>query len=122
MKFLIDANMPRGLAEAIRALGHDAVDIRDIQLGDAADGVIDALALAERRCLLTLDWDFADVRNYPPRERAGLVIFEPVPNATWRQVVAMVQQFVGNPELIEAAAGALVIVEPDRVRIRRGEA
>jgi predicted nuclease of predicted toxin-antitoxin system len=120
MRFIVDANLPRGLAEAIRTLGHEATDVRDTPLGTAPDPDIDAYARAERCCLLTLDWDFADVRSYPPQDRAGIVVFEPIPNATWRQVHGMVLEFVANPELTAIVSGSLMIVGPARVRIRRG--
>lgn len=39
MRFLVDANMSP-LAERLRAVGHDAVAVRDVGLGDASDDEI----------------------------------------------------------------------------------
>jgi predicted nuclease of predicted toxin-antitoxin system len=37
MRFLIDANMPRSTAELLKRYNHEAVDVRDIGMGAAAD-------------------------------------------------------------------------------------
>ena len=52
----------------LRELGHDAVDVRDIGLRSAPDDVIADHARSNRLTLVTRDFDFADIRNYPPDE------------------------------------------------------
>jgi predicted nuclease of predicted toxin-antitoxin system len=47
-------------------MGHDAVDVRDRGMGSATDDVIAEYARLNRRVLVTRDFDFADIRNYPP--------------------------------------------------------
>jgi predicted nuclease of predicted toxin-antitoxin system len=69
--FLIDASMPRGTAPLICSRGHDATDVRDIGLGGAPDQDIAAHAQAHQLAILSRDFDFADVRNYPPDQYAG---------------------------------------------------
>lgn len=65
MRFLVDANMPRSAAGAVQRLGHDAVDVRDVGLGGADDAQIAAYAKEHKFTLVTRDFDFSDVRNYP---------------------------------------------------------
>ena len=66
MRFLIDADLPRAVGPALQRAGHTAFDARDLGLGDAPDSAIAAYAQTQRLCLLTGDFDFADIRNYPP--------------------------------------------------------
>ena len=40
MRFLVDANVPLSVAPRIRALGHEATDLREIAMGNADDGVL----------------------------------------------------------------------------------
>ena len=71
MRFLIDANMPRSTAELLKRYNHEAVDVRDIGMGSAADSDIAAYAQQNRLVLVTRDFDFADIRNYPPGDMPG---------------------------------------------------
>ncbi|MBI4771350.1 MAG: DUF5615 family PIN-like protein, partial [Chloroflexi bacterium] len=66
VRFLIDADLPRSVAQVIRQRGHEAVDVRDIGLRSAKDAVIAEHARSEGYCLLTGDHDFSDIRRYPP--------------------------------------------------------
>ena len=66
MTFLVDADLPRSAADVIRRHGYDAVDVQDIGLRHADDSEIANHAQREQQCLVTGDFDFADIRNYPP--------------------------------------------------------
>jgi predicted nuclease of predicted toxin-antitoxin system len=57
MRFLIDANMPRSTAELLRRCGHEALDVREIGMGGAADNQIAAYAQQNRLVLVTRDFD-----------------------------------------------------------------
>ncbi len=37
MKFLVDADVPRSVAEVLISLGHDVIDIRDVKPPGTAD-------------------------------------------------------------------------------------
>ena len=118
MRFLIDANMPRIAASALRELGHECVDTRDIGLSDAADSVIADFVRSNGLVLITRDWDFADIRNYPPDQYSGIVIMLLPDYATASAVAEAVRLFAQNRPILERLAGRLAIVEPGRVRIR----
>jgi hypothetical protein len=110
MRFLVDASLPRSAARLAISLGDDAVDVRDLGLVAAPDPDIAAYAQSQQLCLLTRDYDFADVRNYPPDQYAGLVVFELPPTAT----VPVLRQ----RDILALLPGRLAIVEPGRVRLR----
>jgi predicted nuclease of predicted toxin-antitoxin system len=61
MKFLVDAQLPRRMAKAIRAAGHDAVHTLDLPDGNRTkDSQINMLAAAEQRVVVTKDADFVN--------------------------------------------------------------
>lgn len=74
MRFLVDADLPRSVNDIIRWHGHEPIDVRDIGLRNAKDQEIASYAQTEKICLVTGDFDFSDIRNYPPREFYGIVV------------------------------------------------
>ncbi len=118
MRFLIDADLPRATGESLRRAGHDAFDVRDIGLGDAKDSKIAAYARAHQLCLLTGDFDFADIRNYPPYLYAGIVVLTIPRHATVAFILQLVDIFLQQTAVLTRLPGRLAIVEPGRVRMR----
>lgn len=74
MRFLVDADLPRRTGTLLRVYGHEAVDVRDVGLSHATDPAIAAYAQAQGACLITGDFSFADIRNYPPADYSGLIV------------------------------------------------
>jgi predicted nuclease of predicted toxin-antitoxin system len=72
MRFLVDANMPRSARALLARLGHTGEHACDLGLGHAPDAEIAARARSTGAVIVTRDVDFADIRNYPPREFKGL--------------------------------------------------
>jgi predicted nuclease of predicted toxin-antitoxin system len=118
MRFLLDANMPRSAAGAVQRLGHEAVDVRDIGLGGAEDQQVAAYAKQHNLALITRDFDFSDVRNYPPAEFAGIIVLELPDDAVAATVLKATESFLSQPQLLAEVAGRLAIVESWRVRFR----
>ena len=71
MKFLVDAQLPRRLAQELVASGHDAVHTLDLpEANRTHDKDIVALAIRENRIVVTKDNDFVIsflLRNEPPK-------------------------------------------------------
>ncbi|MBI4578076.1 MAG: DUF5615 family PIN-like protein [Planctomycetes bacterium] len=116
--FLIDASLPRDTRHVIEAAGYQATDVRDVGLRTAADPDIADYARRSGLCLITRDLDFADVREYPPADYAGMVVVRTPDDAGRTMVLGMIEAFLGDPELIQRLPGRLAIVEPARVRLR----
>ncbi len=76
MKFLVDASLPRTCVGLIRRHGHEATDVRDIGLGAAPDPIIARHAKCGGLVLASADFDFADIRVYPPLEYTGIVVID----------------------------------------------
>lgn len=119
MKFKIDENLPAELTEMLRAAKHDAENVFDEKLVGESDQNIISVCQAEKRCLITLDLDFSDMRAYPPEQFQGLIVLrlrrqdKPYVMEITRKLVPLLEQ--------EILPGRLWIVEENRVRIRGEE-
>jgi predicted nuclease of predicted toxin-antitoxin system len=118
MRFLVDASLPRSATALLRQLGHDAADVRDIGLRQATDDVIAAHARTNQQALVTRDFDFADVRNYPPAHYAGIVVLQLPDNATAPEAIKLLETFVRREDWLANLRRRLAIVEVWRVRFR----
>ena len=120
-RFLVDASLPRHSSEIARALGHEAVDVRDIGLGSAEDSAVARFAKENRLCLLTRDRDFGNILAYPPEEYFGLVVFR-LPDWVKRsEVLRVLREFLKNPFILGKLPGRLAVVDVHQVRLRPGE-
>ena len=117
MKLKLDENLSRHLKPNLTRFGHDVKTAADEKVLSQPDRMIGAAAQREGRMLLTLDLEFADLRKYPPGEHPGVFLFRPKTFGPL-SVNRFVEQFVRDAEL-EMLSGCVVVVDPDRVRIRR---
>jgi len=67
--------------------------------------------------LFTLDVKFADIREYPPGDHPGLVLFRPARLGPLT-VNRVIEAFVHNTDL-EQLAKCVVVAEPLQIRVRR---
>ncbi len=118
MRFLLDANMPRSAATLLRELGHEVEEVCVVLPPGATDAVVAARAKASQQIMVTRDFDFADIRNYPPSGFPGIIVLALPDDAVASQVNGTLQCFVVRTELLGKLAGRLAIVESWRVRFR----
>ena len=118
MKFKLDENFGARTLPLFAARGHEVETVAGERLCGASDDELFEVCKRERRCLVTLDRDFADVLRFPPGESAGLVVLRvsrnPTPALLNRLVSTTLDAFA-----MESVAGRLWIVEPTRIRIHR---
>lgn len=119
MRFLIDEDLPRALSDLFRSYGHEAIDVRDIGLRGAKDSEIASYSQHEKLCLVTGDFDFSDIRNYPPSQYAGLIVLSILRNASAHFIINLLKGFLAQDKLVSQISGRLAIVESDRIRIRK---
>lgn len=116
MRFKVDENLPVEAAELLRRHGHEAVTVREQGLAGKPDAELAWVCRAEGRALVTLDQDFADVRLYPPRDYAGMIVLRsrvqsiPAVLALMGQIIVLLAE--------EPLAGRLWIAEEGHIRIR----
>lgn len=119
MQFLIDEDLPRSTGNLLRRYGHEAIDVRDIGLRGAKDSQIASYAQSRGLCLVTGDFDFSDIRNYPPAQYAGLVVLSIPRDAAALFILNLLEGFLKQSKLVSELPGKLAIVEPGRIRIRK---
>jgi len=73
VRFLADENISPRSVEFLRELGFDAVHVRDIGLKGKSSREIMAYAIREKRTLVTLDRELADVGSGPSGIHSGII-------------------------------------------------
>ncbi len=116
MRFKRDENMPTEAAGLLRNSGHDAHSVYDEELGGADDQSIAQAIPRERRVLITLDLDFADIRRYPSSVYHGIIVLR-LTRQDRDSILTMIPRLL---ELLrtESIAQRLRIVGESRTRIR----
>ena len=61
MRLLLDMNMSPNVAERLRAEGHDAVHLRELDLGRLPDHDVFTHATTDQRVVVTFDLDFGEI-------------------------------------------------------------
>jgi len=117
-RLLIDENLPRALAPALRAAGHHAEDLRDARARGAVDEEVFERARASRLTLVSRDIGFGNIARFPLRTHSGIVLVR-FPNSIPARIVTESIVFAITRLSDDDLAGALIVVEPGRVRIRR---
>jgi predicted nuclease of predicted toxin-antitoxin system len=116
MAFKVDENLPVELADLLRQAGYDAVTVFEQHLEGSTDSDIASVCQEERRVLVTLDTDFADIRAYPPAQFPGLIVLR-LRRQDKPHVLEVLERLI--PLLSsEPLEHLLWIVEETRVRIR----
>ncbi|MCU0253779.1 MAG: DUF5615 family PIN-like protein [Acidobacteria bacterium] len=118
MKFLVDNALSPRLADGLRDAGHDAVHVRDLGLAGATDDELFRLAASEKRVLLSEDTDFGTILALRSERRPWALLFRRMSDRSARALLAIL---LANLDVVSAAldAGAVVVIEPERVRVRR---
>lgn len=117
MRFKTDENLPLALCELLRSAGHDAASVHEQSLVGRPDLDIAAVCVAEKRAIVTLDLDFADIRTYPPDAYPGIVVLR-LSTQDREHVLAVCRALLPMFDS-EELDGSLWIVEDQRVRIRK---
>ncbi|MBS1824201.1 MAG: DUF5615 family PIN-like protein [Acidobacteria bacterium] len=118
MKFKTDENLPAEAAAVLREAGFDAETVWDESLNGSDDGTISNRARSERRILVTMDLDFANIHAYPPEIYPGLIVLR-LRSQDKLNVEAVMRRVVLALRL-RSPREELWIVEEDRIRYRQG--
>ena len=116
-RFKLDENMPARAQAVLREAGHDATTVLEQGLGGARDETVAAACAAEKRILVTLDLDFADMRLYGSVDAPGIIVIR-LPRQDIDLIRTVMLRALVELER-EPLDGGIWIVEPHRVRIWR---
>jgi predicted nuclease of predicted toxin-antitoxin system len=117
VRFLADAGISPKTVGFLLETGHEAVHVSTIGMQSAEDRALIARALADAAVILTFDLDFGDILALGVLDRPSVVIFrlsdERADSVNRRLAAVLAERFA------DLDAGALILVEDSRYRIRR---
>jgi predicted nuclease of predicted toxin-antitoxin system len=118
VKFLIDNNLSPLLAEGLKAAGHDAVHLRDLGMQAEPDPAVLQRAQTDERVLVSADTDFGGLLA---RSRATGPSVLMIRRLAGRRAAEQSAIILANLDQIaeDLAAGAVVVIGDDWIRIRR---
>jgi predicted nuclease of predicted toxin-antitoxin system len=117
MWFLLDMNLPPAMADWLRSRGHDAVHVREIGLAHLPDREVFARAAEDGRIVVTFDLDFGEIVGLAGATGSGVVLLR-LQLARQHHLRERLQAAISRAaEALQA--GATVVVEDTRIRIRR---
>ena len=117
-RFLVDEDLPRSLARALKAAGMEAGHVIDSDLRGQPDAAIFDHATNNGMVLLSADLGFANVLRFPIGSHHGIVVTRfpnTMPTTTMNADIVRALSELSDEEL----RGSLAIIEPGRVRLRR---
>lgn len=117
MKFLVDNALAPQVAVGRRDAEHDAIHVRDMGLQAADDTVIFDRAVSKDRTIISDDTDFGTLLSQRQTQYPSLILLR------WpalRRPADQVRVVLDNLSQVEAdlEAGCMVVIEPDRLRVR----
>jgi len=119
-RFVIDEDMPRSTGRALARQGYVVMDVRDHGLRGASDLDIFDFAKGKEAVLVTADLGFGNILQFPLGGHFGIVIVR-FPNDMPFQRISeqLVERLKHFAE--EDYRGNLIVIEPGKMRIRRGK-
>src|SRR5438876_376449 len=117
MRFLLDMNVPPAIGDRLREEGHDAIHAQDAGCDDLSDRDLFERAAKDGRIVVTFDLDFGEIGGPADHSASGVVLLR---LRLVRQSWLWARLRVAIAKAGEAMkAGALVVVEDARLRVRR---
>jgi len=118
VRFLVDHNLSPVVAQHLRDAGHDAVHTGDVDLATAEDIEILLVARKEARVIISADTDFGTLLASQRTDDPSLLLIR---LRSPRRAVELADLLLANLDTVAAdlASGAIVVVEDERLRIRR---
>ena len=118
MKFKLDENLGHRWQALFSKAGHEADTVLDERMSGASDQSIYEVCRKERRCLVTLDLDFADVLRFPPWDTEGIAVLRPPKGQSQAMLESLLRNLL-RAIATESVSGTVWIVEVNRIRIHQ---
>jgi predicted nuclease of predicted toxin-antitoxin system len=118
MRILIDNALSPLVASRLQEAGHDAIHVRHLAMQAATDEDVFDFAARDDRVLISADTDFALILAQRMETKPSIVLFRGAsPRRPEEQAAFLASRLPGLEE--DLRAGCVVVVEHDRLRIRR---
>jgi len=117
MKFLADENLYEPVITYLREKGHEVLSVRESGLSGISDEQIYEHACSDQYCIITMDKDFSRLFRFPPHNCNGIIVLR-----LYRKTVSqtlMLFKIVFERLSEEDILRNLVVISPERVRIKR---
>lgn len=117
-KFLVDEDLPPAIVQVLQIRGYEAEHVTAIGLRGKPDNAIFTAAQEHEAILLSADLGFSNISNHPLGTHFGIIVLRFPDYFRRPDIVELIDQFLQtvNPNTLK---GALTIVTPGSVRIRR---
>ena len=118
MRLLLDQNLSPQLADELRARGHGAVHVRSFGMSSASDQSIMDLAAAETRVVVSADTDFGELLARTNAAAPSVLLLR---RQDHRRAAQVADLLALNLPMVadDLEAGAVVVLDEDRIRVRR---
>ena len=117
MRFLADMGVSDAVTSWLKSNDHDAAHLRDQGLHRLPNGQIFQKAAVEKRIVLTFDLDFGEILALSGGTIVSVVLFRLSNTASWFVIRRLAAVLADAEDALNA--GAIVVVEDGRCRIRR---
>jgi len=119
LRFFADHCVSNHIIDCLREVGHELVRLKDYLPVESPDAIVIAKAQETGAILLSLNGDFADIVTYPPERYNGIISLQVLnhPEIT-RALISRLMSYLAIHPAPEYYRGKLIVVEPDRIRIR----
>jgi predicted nuclease of predicted toxin-antitoxin system len=118
VRFLLDQNISVIAADPLREGGHDSVHVRDLDLQRATDQLVLEAARSQDRILISSDTDFGQLLAGSTARKPSVILLR---HRSARDAAGQANLVLANLDQVAADldAGAIVVIEDLRVRVRR---
>ena len=118
LKFLINENMPRSTAKALKEIGCESMDVRDHNLSGKSDSEIFKFAQKEKAIILTADRGFGNILRFPLGKHNGIVVANFQNEMSTREINTHIVKRIQSLSKGEVS-GSLVIIDSKKVRTKK---
>jgi predicted nuclease of predicted toxin-antitoxin system len=117
VRFLLDQNQSPRIVGLLTEAGHDAIHVRDIDLGTSADEEVLAAAYEARRVIISADTDFGDLLAASNADGPSIVLLRRQGQRRAHEIAALI---LANLDDVadDLRSGAVVVLDDERIRIR----
>lgn len=117
MKFLLDQNISPALVSLLANADHSAEHVRDLGMSEASDEEVLAAANSADAVLISSDTDFGELLAHSNAAEPSVILLRRQEGRRASEIAALI---VANLEAVsdDLTAGAFVVLDDDRVRIR----
>ena len=117
MRFLLDQNTSPALVGLLAEAGHDAEHVGDLGMSEAPDDEVLAAAKDAGAVLVSSDTDFGELLAHSNAAEPSVILLRRQEGRRASQIAALV---LANLDAVadDLDAGAFVVLDDDRVRVR----